>query len=72
MRLRVARGAAADLDEIRMHVARARSPEAAERDVRALVAGSYRIYYHRPRKGIVRTLHIRHAARDETKLFRLK
>jgi plasmid stabilization system protein ParE len=96
MKLRIARSAAADLDEIWIHTARSRSFEAAEHlvsllmgrfgtiashpgigkeradlgeNVRALVAGSYRIYYRQERNGIIRMLHVRHAARDETKLF---
>lgn len=96
MRLRVARSAAADLDEIWIFSARNSSLEAAEHlvnmltsrfetivshpgigrdradlgeNVRVLVAGSYRIYYRQERNGIIRVLHLRHAARDETKLF---
>ena len=38
-------------------------------NIRSLVAGNYRLYYRKERKGIVRVLYVRHAARDETKLF---
>jgi plasmid stabilization system protein ParE len=38
-------------------------------NIRSLVAWSYRIYYRQERKGIVRVLYVKHAARDETKLF---
>ena len=38
-------------------------------DVRSLAAGSHRIYYRQERKGIVRVLHIQHAARNEARLF---
>lgn len=35
--------------------------------LRSFPVGSYRIYYRPERSGIVRILHIRHAARDEMK-----
>lgn len=95
-RLRVARSAVADLDEIWLYIARRESPEAAERfvnlltgkfalllsvpaagrnrpelgdGVRSFPVRNYRIYYrHEP--GIVRVLHVRHTARDESKLIK--
>jgi len=40
------------------------------RDVRSFPSGNYRIYYRQETRGIVRILHVRHAAQDERKLFR--
>jgi toxin ParE1/3/4 len=37
--------------------------------VRSHVVGSYRIYYRLETKSVVRILHVRHAARDERRLF---
>jgi plasmid stabilization system protein ParE len=37
--------------------------------LRSFTEGNYRIYYRQERKGIVRILYVRHAARDENKLF---
>ncbi len=34
-----------------------------------LPVGNHRIYFRQEKKGIVRILHVRHAARDEGKLF---
>jgi toxin ParE1/3/4 len=95
-KLRVARSATADLDEIWTYLARGGSVEAAERFVSYLTSqftllarnpglgrkrsdlrpgllsfpvGNYRIYYRRQAGGVVRILHVRHAARDERKLF---
>ena len=53
----------------------ARNPEAGRRradlrtEVRSFPAGSYRIYNRKERAGTLRILHVRHAARDESKLF---
>jgi toxin ParE1/3/4 len=95
-KLRVARSATADLDELWTYIATVGSVEAAERFVsyltskflllarnpglgrnrsdlrpglRSFPVGNYRIYYRRQARGVVRILHVRHAARDETKLF---
>jgi toxin ParE1/3/4 len=97
MRIRVARSAVGDLDEIWTYIANRSGVEAAERVVNSIVkrfpligrnptlgrnradlheglrsfpVGSYRIYYRKDSQGIVRILHIRHAARDEGKLFK--
>ena|SRR6266496_3462963 len=37
--------------------------------LRSFPVASYRIYYRQEHQGIVRILHIRHAARDEAKLI---
>lgn len=37
--------------------------------LRSFPVGKYRIYYRQEGKGIVRLLHVRHAARDEKKFF---
>jgi toxin ParE1/3/4 len=36
--------------------------------LRSLPVGSYRIYYRQEKEGVVRILHVRHAARDEKAL----
>ena len=96
MKLRVARSAVADLDQIWAYIAEKQSIEVAERLVsqltgrfsflaknpgvgrsrseireglRSFPVGSHRIYYRQETKGIVRILYVRHAARDEGKLF---
>jgi toxin ParE1/3/4 len=96
MKLRVARSAVADLDEIWAYLAEKESIEAAERLVglltgrfmflaknpaagrsrselhkglRSFPVGNHQIYYKQEKNGIVRILHVRHAARDEAKLF---
>jgi len=38
--------------------------------LRSFPAGNYRIYYRQEQRGMVRILRVRHAARDETNLFR--
>ncbi len=37
--------------------------------VRSFPVGNYRIYYRREKRAVVRILYVRHAARDEGKLF---
>lgn len=37
--------------------------------LRSFPAGNYQIYYRQEKKDIVRILYVRHAARDEGKLF---
>jgi toxin ParE1/3/4 len=95
-KLRVARSAVRDLDEIWAYLAEKESIEVAERFVglltgrfsflaknpgvgrrrselreglRSFPVRNYRIYYRQEKKGIVRILYVRHAARDERKLF---
>jgi toxin ParE1/3/4 len=97
LRIRVARSAVGDLDEIWTYIAKRSGAEAAERLVSSIVkpfpligrnpaagrnraelgeglrsfaVGSYRIYYRKDSQGIVRILHVRHAARDERKFFK--
>jgi toxin ParE1/3/4 len=43
-------------------------PELGE-GLRSFPSGNYRIYYRQDTRGVVRVLHVRHAARDEKKLF---
>ena len=47
-----------------------RSRPELRKDVRSFPTGNYRIYYRPEKRGVVRILHIRHAARDERNLFR--
>ena len=95
-RLRLAKSAIADLDEIWTYIASREGVEAAERFVsfltskfpllarnpglgrnrsdlrpglRTFPVGNYRIYYRQQAAGVVRILYVRHAARNEGKLF---
>ena len=38
-------------------------------DMRSLPVNNYRIYYRQDIRGRVRILHVKHAARDEKRLF---
>jgi toxin ParE1/3/4 len=95
-KLRIARSAVADLDEIWLYIARHASVEAAERvmnlltskfsllagspgigrrrpelglEIRSFPVQNYRIYYRPEKRGVVRILYVRHAKREESRLF---
>lgn len=36
---------------------------------RSLPISNYLVYYRRDKRGVIRILHVRHAARDEKKIF---
>ena len=95
-KLRIARSAIADLDEIWTYIAKRESLQASGRfltfltnklallsknpglgrsrsdlreGLRSFPVGNYRVYYRQEKEDIVRILYVRHAARDEKKLF---
>ncbi len=96
-KLRIARSAVADLDEIWLYMAQKQSIETAERvvnfltskfsvlaaspgigrrrpelgpEIRSFPVQNYRIYYRQEKRGLVRILYVRHAKREEFKMFR--
>ncbi|HMD99569.1 MAG TPA: type II toxin-antitoxin system RelE/ParE family toxin [Terriglobia bacterium] len=95
-KVRIARSAVTDLDEIWLYIAQRQSIEAAERavdlltskfsllaacpgigrrrpelgpEIRSFPVHNYRIYYRQEKRGIVRILYVRHAKREESRMF---
>jgi len=95
-KLRIARSAVADLDEIWLYIAQKHSIETAERvvnlltskfavlaawprigrrrpelgpEIRSFPVQNYRIYYRQEKRSVMRILYVRHAKREESRMF---